>query len=62
MNISQHHLVTLKKLNPCPRHILLFCRTNAKQLEIIFLLDWNFTADEAARIPFDPIKIQHYAV
>lgn len=58
MNISQHHLVTLKKPNRV-QDIHFYCAGPiAKQLEIAFLLDWSFATGEAARIPFDPIKKQ----
>lgn len=46
MNISQHHLVTLKKPNRV-QDIHFYCAgTIAKQLEIAFLLDWSFTTSE----------------
>lgn len=46
MNISQHHLVTLKKPNRV-QDIHFYCAGPiAKQLEIAFLLDWSFTTGE----------------
>lgn len=58
MNISQHHLVTLKQPNRVQD--IHFCCAGpiAKQLEIAFLLDWSFVTGETARIPFNPIKKQ----